>query len=302
MNDDVESKLYSNGTIWITSVSSWSGKDKLKAEDIGKTADDILDIIELGRKKIIPDAVRIGLQRPSSQITSLMSNLGKRFFIRGAWYVPNTNFMLAKTGLEKIRDNQEVIVEDLINNLPEIQNEMIANYPMLADAEWPSEQKIRNRFGIRWHVCEIKGAEITEADAEELVAAKLEFRNQLSQTYQEYADQILEQAKIAMMESVQEIAAKIKDGQRITEKSMKKPRRVVDDYLNIAQIFDLNEVKAGIEKLKAQLESTDADTIRGNYQFAQEFAESIKGMANTIGDISGLSSDGTVKRVVRKAA
>lgn len=303
MNDDVESKLYGNGTIWFISVSSWSGKDKLKAEDIGKTSEDILDIIELGRKSLTPDETRIRMKRSPSQINSLMTTIGARkFFFTGAWWVPDNKFMQAKAGLDKIEDEQNATVDDLVDNFDGIKADMIDKYPMLADANWPTEQQLRNRFKIKCHVCKLEGAEIHESDAEELVAAKLEFRNQLSQTYQEYADQILEQAKVAMMESVQEIATKIKDGMRITEKSMKKPRRVVDDYLNIAQIFDLDEVKAEIEKLKAQLESTDADTIRGNWQFAQEFAESIKGMASAIGDISGLSSDGTVKRVVRKAA
>lgn len=298
----IESKLYGNGTIWFISVSSWSGKDKLRAEDIGKTADDILDIIELGRKSLTPDETRIRMKRPPSQINSLMTTIGaKKFFLTGAWWVPDNKFMQAKAGLDKIGDEQTATVDDLVANFDGIRADMIDKYPMLADANWPTEQQLRNRFKIKCHVCKLEGAEVQEADPEELVAAKMEFKHQLKQTYQEYADQILDQAKVAMTESIQEIATKIKDGQRITEKSMKKPRRVVDDYLNIAQIFDLNEVQAEIEKLKVQLESTDADTIRGNWQFAQEFAESIKGMAATIGDISGLSSDGTVKRVVKKA-
>ena len=145
----VEQQLYQNCTIWITSVSSWSGKDKLKASDLGKDPDDILDIIELGRKNIIPDDVRINMLKPSSQVTSLMTTVGKRFFIRGAWLVPNGNFMQAQTGLEKINDNQAVIVDDLINNLPAIQAEMIEKYPILADAKWPTDQQIRNRFKVK---------------------------------------------------------------------------------------------------------------------------------------------------------
>uniref|UniRef100_A0A6H1ZT74 Peptidase n=3 Tax=viral metagenome TaxID=1070528 RepID=A0A6H1ZT74_9ZZZZ len=296
----VEQQLYQNCTIWITSVSSWSGKDKLKASDLGKDPDDILDIIELGRKNVIPDEVRINMLKPSSQVTSLMTTVGKRFFIRGAWLVPNTNFMQAQTGLEKIDSNQAVIVEDLIANLPQIKEEMIEKYPILEDAKWPTDQQIRNRFKVKWHVCEIRGAEINEADPVDLIAAKRRFQAQLSETYEEYSSQIMEQARTAMLEAIHEISGKIEQGQKITEGTMKKPKRVVDDYLNIAQIFDLQDVKVEIEKLKVELENTDASDIRGNWDFAQQFADKLKGMANDIGDISGLSSDGTVKRVVRK--
>jgi hypothetical protein len=302
--ENVEQQIYGNGTIWITTVSSWSGRDKLTAEDLGKSPDDILDIIELGRKKIIPEEVRIGLQRPNSQITSLMVSLGKRFFIRGAWYIPNNHFMLAKTGLDKIRDNQATIVEDLIDNLPEIKATMIEKYPMLVDATWPTEQQIRNRFSVNWHVCEIRGAEVTDADPEELAAAKLEFKDQLKKTYEEYRDQILEQAKVAIFDACNEISNKIETGQKITESTIKKPKKVIDDYLNIAQIFDLDEVKTAVVELRQKLEDINAQSLRDNWDFAQQFAETVRGMADTIGELSGLSSDGTVKRTVafKKAA
>ena len=237
--------------------------------------------------------------KPSSQVTSLMSTVGKRFFIRGAWLVPNSNFMQAQTGLEKIDSNQAVIVEDLINNMPAIQAEMIYKYPILADAKWPTDQQIRNRFKVKWHVCEIRGAEINEADPLDLIEAKRRFQQQLSETYEEYSEQIMDQAKTAMMEAIKEISDKIEQGQKITEGTLKKPKRVVDDYLNIAQIFDLQDVLAEIEKLKAELENVEAKDIRGNWDFSQQFADKIKGMAGNIGDISGLSADGSAKRRIQ---
>jgi len=264
----VEQQLYKNCTIWITSVSSWSGKDRLKASDLGKDPEDILSIFELGRKNVLPDDVRINMLKPSSQVTSLFSTIGKRFFIRGAWLVPNTHFMQAQSGLEKINENQSVIVEDLINNLPQIQEEMIEKFPVLSDAKWPTDKQIRNRFKVKWHVCEIRGAEINEADPMDLIAAKRKFQQELSDTYVEYSDQIMDQARTAMMEAIKEISEKITEGQKITEGTMKKPKRVVDDYLNIAQIFDLGDVQSEIGKLKEELENTDASDIRGSWDFA----------------------------------
>jgi len=301
-DENTQQQFYGNGTVWIASVSSWSGKDKLTAADIGKRPEDILDIIELGRKKILPEDQRIKLLRPSSQITSLMSSLGKRFFIRGAWYIPNNHFLLAKTGLENIQMNQEVIVNDLIDNMPEIKAEMIERYPLLEDANWPTEQQIRSRFSVKWHVCEIQGAEITDADPEELAAAKMEFQQQLSESYEEYKDQILTQAKVAIIDACHEISDKIEAGQKITKHALKRPKRVIEDYLNIAEIFDLEDVKAEVLRLHSELEATDAKELRENWKFASDFAAHVEDMAANIGDLSGLSSDGTIKRVVKKAA
>ena len=302
MSGDVAAQIQGKSTIWITSVSSWSGKDKLTAADLGKSPDDILDIMQLGSKNQLPDDIRVGLQKASSQVTTLFTSIGKRFFIRGAWLVPNSHFMLAKNGVEKISGDQSVFVEDLVDNLPEIKAEMIAKYPILEDAKWPTDDQIRNRFSVKWHVCEIHGAEVTEADPEELAQAKRQFQQELNKTYEEYSEQILNETKVAILDAIHEIAEKIATGQKITESSMKKPRRVIEDYLNIAQIFSLEDVKAEVLRLKAELETTDAKDLRDNWDFAQDFAETIRNMAGTIGDLSGLSSDGTVKRVVRKAA
>lgn len=297
-----EQKLYDNGTIWITSVSTWSGKDRLKAEDLDKEPGDILDIIELGRKSLLPGDVMIRMKRPHSQINSLMTAIGaKKFFISGAWWVDNTKMMQVKTGMEKIREDHYAVADDIADHLGDFKNEMIEKYPVLADAKWPTAAQVRARFGVKWHVCEIRGAEINETDPEDLIAAKRQFQEELGNTYQEYSEQIMEQAKDAMMEAIKEISDKIREGQKITETNMKKPRKVVDDYLNIAQIFDLHEVKAEIEKLKAHVDGANARDIRLNWSLAQNFASDIKEMAKTIGNISGFSSDGTVKRVVRKA-
>jgi hypothetical protein len=92
---------------------------------------------------------------------------------------------------------------------------------------------------------------------------------------------------------------KIQEGQKITEGNMKKPRKVVDDYLNIAGIFDMNDVKRKIEELKAAMDNTDAGSIRDSWAFANNFAMSIKGMAENIGEMTGLSSDGSVKRRIK---
>lgn len=301
---DTQEVFFENGTIWVPTTSSWSGKDRLNASDIGKTEEEILDIIELGRKKILPEETRVKLGRPRSQVTGLMMRYAKPFFMRGAWFVPNKNFLKVKEGLEDIKKNQDAIVQDLIDNMDEIKSEMIAEYSMLEDANWPTDDTIRRRFRLSWHVIEVSGSSIQEADSTELAEAKILFSKQLRETYDEYKDQIMQDAQLAIIEACMDISEKIKSGSKFTATSLKKPKKVIDDYMSIATVFDLEEVRAEVNKVKVKLDATDPANIRNNWSYAKDFAGSMQTMAENIGDLSGLSANGMVKRVVkrRKAA
>ena len=301
MNDNIESKLYGNGTIWITSVNGWRGKNKLTAKDLDKNPDEILDIFNLGSKNQLPKDIQNRISRPSTQITTLMRAIGADPFFAGqsTWFVKDKDFLACLRGLEKIRDEHEATGIDVANNLEDIKDEMIGKYPVLADAKWPTPEQVLKKFKVTWNVCQIKGVEINETDPEELRQAKMESNRQLREAYDEYADQYLEKAKSAMAEAVAEICEKIKTGQKITEASIKKPRKVVDEYLSIANIFDMDDLKTKIRELKDELSNADAKDIRSNWEFANNFAENIRGMAEDIGDLSGLSVDGSTKRRIK---
>lgn len=299
----VEEVILENGTVWFISTSSWTGKDKLKAEDIGVTQEDVLDIIELGSKKLLPKEIRVRLSKPRSQVTSLMDRIGKHFLhFKGAWWVPDSRFLVAKEGIDKIIETQQGIVDDLIMNLPDIKQEMISEYPILESADWPSNDKIRRRFGINCAVCEVHGVSMKPTDTEELASAKRAFKEELTMEYEQYKENILKEAQLAIIDACHEINQKITEGNKITEGSLKKPKRVIDDYLNIAEIFDIEDVRTEVAKIKSKFEDIQAEELRGDFSFATDFAESLKNMASNIGDLTGLSKDGQAKRVVKKAA
>lgn len=294
--------LFEKGTVWIVSTSSWTGRDKLRPEDIGKEPDDILDIIQLGSKNLLPKEIRDKLKRPRGQLTSLFEKIGKRFLnIKSAFWVANKNTLLAKEGVENIIANQETILDDLIENMPEIKADMIAEYPILADANWPTNEQIRRRFSIKYMVCEIKGASINEADPEDLIEAKRKFQEDLGIAYDEYKEQILNEAKLAIIEACEAITEKILvTGEKVTEATLNKPKRVVEDYMNIAEVFDLDQVKSQVRALQTVLDQTEAKAIRGDWEVAESFATALQRAGENIGDLSGFSSDGTAKRVVRR--
>lgn len=297
----VEEVFQKAGTIWFVSTSSYTGQDRLTPEDIGVPATEILDIMTLGNKKILPKETILQLQKTRSQVSSVMDRLGKHFLhFKSAWFVPDSLFLIAKESLDRIKEQQQNTVDQLILDLPRIKEEMIASYPILADANWPTEDNLRKRFGINVTVCKISGVEPTEIDTEELAKAKREFQAKLHIEYEEFKNQILDETKIAIVNSLHEISDKIENCQTITAATLKRPQRVIEDYLNIAQVFDLDDVKAEIERVKDKLAETNVADIRGNFDSANVFAGHMRSMADTIGSLSGLSSDGRVKRVVIK--
>ena len=301
----VASQLYANGTVWVTSVKTgWSGKGRLTAGDLDKDPEEILDIFSLGNKQQLPKEVLNRIQEPHGKIKSLMEGLRAKPFldIRSAWYVPDNKFLKCLEGMERIAAEHEATAQDVVDNIDEIKGDMIEKYPVLADAKWPTRKYILDHFKVTWTVCQISGTSINETDPVELREAKRVANERLSEAYDEYADQLLEKAKSAMYDAIVEIREKIETSQRITEATMNKPRRVIDDFLSIAEIFDLQDVQTEVEKLKAEMNGVNAKDVRENWDFARQFAESLGDMASKVGDLSGLSSDGTVKRVVRRAA
>jgi len=300
---ETEKLLFENGTVWAVSTSGWRGADSLSADDLGKNASEIPDIFKLGSKYLIPDEVRISLNGASCKVAAFMSRIGKPFFLKGAWFVPDKHLLAAREGIETIRQEQHAVVEDMLSHYPDIKQEMIEKYPVLVNANWPTEDKIRDRFSIRYIVFEVSGAEAKQADPAELIEAKRQFRAELRQAYEDYKNEILREAHDAIIEVCEEINRKImQTGEKITEATLRKPRRIIDDYMTVASIFDLDEVKAEVAKLKNQLDNAVAKEIREDWSVQKEFAKSLKALGETIGDLSGYNREGRLKRQVRKIA
>ena len=294
--------LYKNATLWAISTSTWTGSDRLMAEDLNKTVEEIPDIFKLGSKYLIPTETRKNLLVPRNQIAALMQRVGRPFLdvMRGAWIVPNANLLLAKEGMTKIQERQDAIVEDLINNLEEIKSDMLNDYPVLEGAQWPTPHQIRRKFKIKYLVFQLQGAEVSETDPEDLINAKKQFQEELKESYEELRQEIMREAHGAIVETCGEIEKKILEtGDKITEGTLKKPRKVIEDYENIAAIFDVDEIKAEVAKIKKVLDNAEARTLREDWDVAQGFANALKTLGESVGDLSGYNKWGRKKRVVK---
>lgn len=297
-----------NFTVWTVSVSSWQGRDKLSANDLDKSPSEIPDIFKLGSKSLIPDDVRRRLISPRAKINALMQAANAHpFFVKSLWAVPDQNFLFVKNGIERIQQEQAAIVEDVVQELyyvqPTLKDRMIEKYPQLADAKWPNEYEIKNEFSITPHCFQVAGLEFNQADPEEVLQAKQESKERLEAGYRELEDLILQEAHMELVETCQKITEKVLDNvDKVTETTLKKPKRVIERYTMMAGVFDNQAIKDEVEKLRLVVESVDAKTIRDHDVVASQFAARIREIGESIGDLAGIGKSGMVKRVVKMGA
>ena len=289
--------IFENGTVWAVSTSGWSGNDRLEAEDLGIEEKDVLDIFRLGNKKLLPDAVRIRLHGARSQVQGLMMRVGRPFFIRGCYFVPDKSLLGALEGLKMVRLRQEQEVSRFLDGYESMRWKMISDYPVLESAAWPTPEQIRARFAVKWVVFQVTGTEARSSDPEELIQAKREFQAELKGEYENLKTEILKEAHVALVDACRDIAERIlQTGEKITETTLKKPRGIIDQYLAVASLFDSQAIRREVEKLQEVVDGASAKSIRERPMVARTFAASIKSLGESIGDLSGYSSDGRMKR------
>lgn len=298
------------GLFIIPSTGGWTGKNRLMAKDLGKEEDEIPDCFKLGNKDLLDPETRAKLQRPAARVQSLMDRFCKPFIVgRGIHFCPNSKLTMVLEGLRAIKQEMGETVEAFLSggepfgkDYETYKEWRVAEYPVLADAHWPTPDQIRKRFTLAWVAMQMQVAAPTAVDLEEVVAAKKASEESLKEAYDQWADLVLLDAQKAILETCADLREKVEKGEKITASSLKKPKRVIEDYLNVAHIFDLAEVKEKVTELQNLIDATDTAEIRGDFQVGQQFAEALKNLGANIGDLSGLSEDGHVKRIVKKAA
>lgn len=297
---NVEQTLKKTGSIWIVNTSSWTGTNRLTPEDIGKDSADIPDIVKLGSKYIIPKDVRLKLQGGNQGVRGIMKILDIDQFLPGiksAWFVPDSKLLALKESLEAYREKRRNVAREIAEDIPDIRRQMIEKYPMLAEVEWPGEQAILEQVDVKWTVLEVSGVTTNETDSDALIAAKQEFRENLTEKYNEYIKEILKEAHTAIIESCEEISKRILDtGDAVTAATLKKPQKVIDKYMLVAENFDLDDIKAKINELKGVVDAADSKEIKDRWDIAREFGTTLRKIGDEVGDLSGITSDGRAKR------
>jgi hypothetical protein len=290
-------------TLWAIKTSGWPATDSISPSDLDLRAEDIPDNFRLGRKYLIGDDWRVKLGRPRSKITNFMESIGKRYIVSSIWAVPNKYLEFVNDWFEKLKTEQTNVVSDFLETYETIKEERIAKYPVLSEATWPEPESIKKAFKIQTFVFEMGTAKANKADPEELIAIKKKYSVELDQSVKELTDLYVEKAHQDIIENCKTLAATILENKkRITKTTLKKPIELVRQYDDIVSMFNSgknNEVKEEIGKLKILVSSVTAKQIRERGPISEQFTRSIREIGKNIGDLSGIGSDGQVKRTLQ---
>jgi hypothetical protein len=285
-------------TVWTISTSALRFKARLKAQDLNISEGDIDDNISLGSKDMISQKDRVYLSQSTGQVQGFMRYVSRRFFGRGLYMVPESKVLATLEGLKKIRASQQERVEEFIKRYPQEKEEQARKHPNLENETWPTPEQMREYFSVSWKVFQLQAVGIKDTDPEELAQAKQEFQQELKQGYEELKKEILGQAYQDMLNSIDAIQDKIKNGEKLLETNLKKPRQIIDQYLQIASVFDLPQVIEKVEELKSTLDGTNAKELRESPYYTKQFSESIKTLSKDLETVTGYGRDGRMKRVL----
>jgi len=232
----------------------------------------------------------------------LLASQGKNFLnLRGAYIIPDSKLIAVDEGIDKIVEKNQEILDNFLERYEDIKKDMIAEYPVLQNANWPTEEKIRRKFRIHKNVFRVEGVNVNESDPLDLIAAKMTAQMNLAQSYDEMVGEILKEAHQAIIEVCGDLTKRILDtGNKITETTLKKPRKIIERYMNIAEVFDHQEILNEVHRLKAVVDGAGAKELREDWAIAQEFAEAVMGIGSNVGDLSGINQEGQRKRILKR--
>jgi hypothetical protein len=293
---DAQSIFSGNFTVWSINSSGWNAKARLMADDLDLNPVDIDTNVKLGHKDMLPERERVTLNQSSGQVQSFMKLVSRPFFGRALYAVPDNKLIACQQGLTRIREAQRERVEDFLTRYLDVMKSQILKHPNLANAQWPTAQEIRSSFDVRWTVFQVSAADARPTDPQELVEAKQQFKQDLTEAYEELKDEILGESYKAMLENIDLFNERLTAGEKLTETNFKKPRQVIEQYLSIASVFDLPQVRAKVEELSSLMDGTNAKTLRERPLSAKIFTSKLSEIGEALTTLTGYSKDGRLKR------
>jgi hypothetical protein len=169
-----------NFSVWVISTKSAPFKARLQASDLGIAEREIDDNVNLGTKEMISDKDRIYLNSTASQVQNFMRMVGRRFFGRGLYAIPDGNILACQEGLNRIREAQKDRVEEFLTRYPEEREAQTQKHPNLLNERWPTPDEIRSFYRLTWKVFQVSALATKATDPQDLINAKLQFQKDLT--------------------------------------------------------------------------------------------------------------------------
>jgi len=273
---------------------SWPGQAKLSAADLGLEESEVPEIFRLGSKRLYPDEWRQVFGQLGNRARSYLNDNSYPFVMEYVRAIPKRNLARVMKRLEELKTEYLTKADEFVTHYEAIKAEWRGKYPDIWDRlapHYPTCSQLRRKFDFFWTVFEIRGAQVQEGSAPEIIAAYEQARTELQERYQEMVEEAVVYLRKKVVETVQNLSSRLKDGRIVRNDTLDSVRRV-EDWFKDLNIFGDKQVEESLTQLRAAINGTDYEDLKDNEALKQQLAglaDQVAAAAGKLDDVSIIS-------------
>jgi hypothetical protein len=283
------------------SIRFWPGQAKLKPQDLGLSPEEVPDIYHLGNKKLYPQEIRQRFGQISNRARMYLHDHSYPFVLDWIRAIPKRNLPKVAARLEELREEFMAEAQTFLSEYDAIREGWRARYPHIWEhlaPHYPPRDYLRRRFDFHWNVFEIKGAEVQEGSAPEIIEAYQRARAELQARYEEMVEEAVIYLRKKVLEVVSNLSSRLKEGRIVRNDTLESVRKV-ESWFKDLNIFGDVQVEEALGRLRITLNGTDYETLKDNEPLKQELAalaDQVAAVAANLDDVSAIS--GNYRRMI----
>ena len=282
-------------------VKFWPGQAKLKPMDLGLDPNEVPEIFYLGNKKLYPQEIRQQFGQLSNKARNCLNDHSFPFVMEYVRAIPKRNLAMMVERLEEIKADFLAKAQEFLADYDAIREGWREKYPDIWEhlaPHYPPRDFLKRRFDFYWTVFEIKGAEVKEGTAPEIIAAYEQARSELESRYQEMVEEAVVYLRKKVLETVQNLSARLKEGRLVRNDTLESVRRM-EGWFKDLNIFGDLQVEEALSQLRSVLNGTDYEALKDNEALKNQvagLADQVAAAAGKLDDVSVIS--GNYKRLI----
>jgi len=317
-------RIFEDGVLIDLDVSIWTMETRMRPEDLGLDPDAVADVFQLGKKLLLPAEARNRFRRIESRARYRIEQVSFPFPISQARFVPKRALPELLEDLEELKEEFNREVDRFVEEYEALKEEIRPRYIEAAEHAWtnshssvsleefvqaflnrldslyPEAEEVRSRFGFSYRVFEVqmpREHRSPERLSEEERARREAERRMLERLQAEYSQRInafLEAVVTTLRqrtaELCQHVAEKIRNGEAISERTLKSMREFVAKFRTLNFVGD-HQIEAMLEHLERQFLSNPASVYNsdGLFNMRSELEAALKQITDAAMDLSDIS-------------
>ena len=310
--------VFTDGVLVDIDVHTWTGERQLKPEDLGLTEKDVSKAFRLGSKTLIPAEIMSQFKHLDYESRKLLTEKGFSFPFGGARFIPKSTMIDFADGMGNLIEKFNAVVEDLISNYDKYKLQMREHYVYAAneayekvqskgydktkdeyineflsrvDSFYPSAEDIRKRFGMEYHVFQVALPDLSEASYDDIATESQKMRlledsykKSLYRKINEFTENIVKELRAKAETVIRKVRDNIKEEGRVTERTLKMIRRMIQNYESMNIVGDSVLVGQLKEFKTKYLDGVPAVKYRTDKDFRLEIGDALERLLATATD------------------